>query len=37
MFPPIITGITVMLIGLTLVGEGMKSWGGGNVCASEVW
>ena len=37
MFPPIITGITVMLIGLTLVGEGMKSWGGGSVCASEVW
>jgi len=36
-FPPLITGITVMLIGLTLTGDGMQSWGGGSVCASAVW
>ena len=37
MFPPVITGITVMLIGLTLVGDGMDAWGGGSVCASVAW
>ncbi|KAG0205880.1 hypothetical protein BGX28_002570 [Mortierella sp. GBA30] len=29
-FPPIVTGITVMLIGVHLVTSGMAQWGGGN-------
>jgi uric acid-xanthine permease len=28
-FPPIVTAITVMLIGIGLIGTGMKYWGGG--------
>ena len=28
-FPPIVTAVTVMLIGIALVGTGMKYWGGG--------
>jgi uric acid-xanthine permease len=28
-FPPIVTAITVMLIGVGLIGTGMKYWGGG--------
>ena len=28
-FPPLVTSITVMLIGVALVGTGMKYWGGG--------
>jgi uracil-xanthine permease len=36
-FPPIITGITVLLIGAALTGTGMKYWGGGVVCAEMGW
>jgi NCS2 family nucleobase:cation symporter-2 len=37
MFPPLVCSITVMLIGLSLVGSGIKSWGGGVVCAEMIW
>jgi NCS2 family nucleobase:cation symporter-2 len=37
LFPPLVCAITVMLIGLTLVGSGIKSWGGGVVCAEMIW
>ncbi|KAF9357955.1 hypothetical protein BGX26_002747 [Mortierella sp. AD094] len=34
-FPPIVTGVTVMLIGVNLVTSGMQQWGGGSgPCAS---
>ena len=36
-FPPIVTSITVMLIGIALTGTGMKYWGGGVVCAEMGW
>lgn len=36
-FPPIVTAITVMLIGVALTGTGMKYWGGGVVCAEMGW
>eukprot|EP00957_Ditylum_brightwellii_P209398 15361624-Ditylum_brightwellii.AAC.1 len=36
-FPPLVTSITVMLIGVALSGTGMKYWGGGVVCAEMVW
>ena len=36
-FPPIVTSITVMLIGVALTGTGMKYWGGGVVCAEMGW
>jgi xanthine/uracil permease len=36
-FPPLVTSITVMLIGVSLVGTGMKYWGGGVVCADMIW
>ena len=36
-FPPIVTSITVMLIGIALTGAGMKYWGGGVVCADMGW
>jgi xanthine/uracil permease len=29
-FPPIVTGPTVMLIGVVLVGSGFQNWAGGN-------
>ncbi|KAF8975917.1 hypothetical protein BGZ46_008737 [Entomortierella lignicola] len=29
-FPPIVTGVTVMLIGVSLVTSGMQQWGGGS-------
>eukprot|EP00814_Leptocylindrus_danicus_P001091 CAMPEP_0116010320 /NCGR_PEP_ID=MMETSP0321-20121206/3936_1 /TAXON_ID=163516 /ORGANISM="Leptocylindrus danicus var. danicus, Strain B650" /LENGTH=560 /DNA_ID=CAMNT_0003479407 /DNA_START=64 /DNA_END=1746 /DNA_ORIENTATION=+ len=32
-FPPLVSGISVMLIGAALTGTGMKYWGGGVVCA----
>lgn len=32
MFPPLVTGPTVMLIGVNLVGSGFQSWGGGSAC-----
>lgn len=37
LFPPLVTSITVMLIGVTLIGTGMKYWGGGVVCAEMAW
>ena len=36
-FPPIVSSITVILIGVALTGTGMKYWGGGVVCAEMVW
>lgn len=36
-FPPLVTSVTVMLIGVALVGTGMKYWGGGVVCAEMGW
>ena len=36
-FPPIVTSITVILIGVALTGTGMKYWGGGAVCADMIW
>lgn len=36
-FPPLVTSITVILIGVALCGTGMKYWGGGVVCADMVW
>jgi uric acid-xanthine permease len=37
LFPPQVTSITVILLGITLVGTGMKYWGGGVVCAEMGW
>lgn len=37
MFPPMISSITIMLIGVALTGTGMKYWGGGAVCAEMGW
>jgi xanthine/uracil permease len=37
LFPPLVTSITVILIGVALVGTGMKYWGGGVVCAEMGW
>ncbi|KAF8934410.1 hypothetical protein BGZ58_005725 [Dissophora ornata] len=35
-FPPIVTGVTVMLIGVSLVTSGMQQWGGGSgPCAAR--
>jgi len=36
-FPPVVTCVTVILIGVTLSGVGMKYWGGGAVCADMIW
>jgi len=36
-FPPIVSAITVILIGVALTGTGMKYWGGGVVCAEMGW
>jgi xanthine/uracil permease len=36
-FPPLVTSITVILIGVALTGTGMKYWGGGAVCAEMIW
>lgn len=36
-FPPIVSSITVILIGVALTGTGMKYWGGGAVCAEMGW
>ncbi|KAK6353247.1 hypothetical protein TWF696_005224 [Orbilia brochopaga] len=35
-FPPIVTGPTVMLIGTSLIGSGFKNWAGGNGPCSSV-
>ncbi|CAM9517540.1 unnamed protein product [Choristocarpus tenellus] len=32
-FPPVVTGTTVFLIGAELIGTGLKHWGGGTFCA----
>ncbi|KAG7337474.1 xanthine permease [Nitzschia inconspicua] len=37
LFPPQITSITVILLGIALTGTGMKYWGGGVVCAEMGW
>lgn len=37
MFPPLVSAITVILIGVALTGTGMKYWGGGVVCAEMKW
>jgi uracil-xanthine permease len=34
-FPPMVTGITIFLIGAALIGTGMKYWGGGVFCAEN--
>ena len=36
-FPPSVSSITVILIGVALTGTGMKYWGGGVVCAEMGW
>ena len=36
-FPPVVTAVTVTLIGVALTGTGMKYWGGGVVCAEMIW
>jgi NCS2 family nucleobase:cation symporter-2 len=36
-FPPLVTSVTVILIGVALTGTGMKYWGGGVVCAEMGW
>lgn len=36
-FPPVVSSVTVILIGVALTGTGMKYWGGGVVCAEMVW
>ena len=36
-FPPIVSSVTVMLLGIYLIGGGMKQWGGGSVCADMGW
>ncbi|CAM9171480.1 unnamed protein product [Ascophyllum nodosum] len=35
-FPPVVTGVTVFLIGAALVGTGFKYWGGGAFCGDNV-
>ena len=37
LFPNIVTGVAVMLIGAGLTATGMKYWGGGAVCAEMAW
>ena len=37
LFPTLVSSVTVMLIGITLIGSGMKYWGGGVVCAEMIW
>jgi len=37
LFPPIVTGPAIMLIGAGLTGTGIKYWGGGAVCAETNW
>jgi len=34
-FPPIVTGVTIFLIGVSLVAVGFKYWGGGAFCADN--
>mmetsp|Transcript_6629 Transcript_6629/g.11971 ORF Transcript_6629/g.11971 Transcript_6629/m.11971 type:complete len:566 (-) Transcript_6629:265-1962(-) len=34
-FPPWISGLTIFLIGASLIGSGVKAWGGGTFCATN--
>ena len=34
-FPPYISGITILLIGAALIGSGVNNWGGGAFCANN--
>ncbi|PNH02982.1 Uric acid-xanthine permease [Tetrabaena socialis] len=34
-FPPIVCGVVIMMIGLHLIGAGFKNWGGGAFCADN--
>lgn len=34
-FPPIVCGIVIMMIGVHLIGSGFKNWGGGAFCADN--
>ncbi|EFN55989.1 hypothetical protein CHLNCDRAFT_145360 [Chlorella variabilis] len=34
-FPPVVCGVTIVLIGINLCGVGMKAWGGGAFCADN--
>ncbi|GLC34611.1 hypothetical protein PLESTB_001242600 [Pleodorina starrii] len=34
-FPPIVCGVVIMLIGVHLIGAGFKNWGGGAFCADN--
>ena len=35
-FPPLVSGVTITLIGAALIGTGMQYWGGGVFCALNV-
>lgn len=35
-FPPVVTGTCLVLLGVSLVGTGFELWGGGQACASQV-
>ncbi|KAH9304470.1 hypothetical protein KI387_008874 [Taxus chinensis] len=35
-FPPIVTGSSIILIGVSLITTGFKYWGGGSYCADQV-
>lgn len=35
-FPPIVTGTCIILIGVSLIATGFENWGGGSYCASQV-
>eukprot|EP00892_Ulva_mutabilis_P007205 jgi/Ulvmu1/4857/UM020_0143.1 len=37
LFPPVVTGTAVFLIGASLVGTGVKYWGGGVFCAENTF
>ncbi len=35
LFPPIVCGVTIIMIGVHLIGAGFKNWGGGAFCADN--
>jgi xanthine/uracil permease len=35
-FPPVVTGTCLVLLGSALIGAGFQNWGGGAYCASQV-
>lgn len=37
LFPNLVASVTVILLGVALIGTGMKYWGGGVVCAEMIW